>query len=75
MPLDAVDDAMIGLAFGASGDAEVEALAADAGIGDALRSAASVDGALATCDVTGGTAPARVEAALSAVRARLDADL
>jgi argininosuccinate lyase len=72
--LDAVDDAMIGMALGASGDADVAALAADPGIGDALRSAASVEGALASCDVTGGTAPTRVRAALSAVRARLDAD-
>jgi argininosuccinate lyase len=70
--LDAVPDAMIGLALGASGDAGAQALAADAGIGDHLRAAASVDGALATCDVIGGTAPVRVAAALAAARARLD---
>ena len=74
VPLDAVEDAMIGMALGASGDADVAALAADPGIGDALRAAASIDGALASCDVIGGTAPDRVRAALSAVRARLDAD-
>ena len=74
VPLDAVEDGMIGMALGASGDADVAALAADPEIGDALRSAASIDGALASCDVIGGTAPARVRAALSAVRARLDAD-
>ena len=62
------------MALGASGDADVAALAAEPGIGDALRAAASIDGALASCDVIGGTAPARVRAALSAVRARLDAD-
>ncbi len=72
--LDAVEDAMIGMALGASGDEDVAALAADPGIGDALRAAASIDGALASCDVTGGTAPVRVRSALSAVRARLDAD-
>jgi argininosuccinate lyase len=71
--LDAADDAMIGMALGVSGDADVEALAADPGIGDLLRSAASVDGALAACDVTGGTAPGRVTAALAATRKRLDA--
>ena len=41
-------------------------------IGDTLRLAASVDGALASCDVIGGTAPVRVAAALRAARARLD---
>ena len=69
--LDAVPDAMIGLALGASGDAGASALAAETGIGDHLRAAASVDGALATCDVTGGTAPVRVAAALTTARARL----
>jgi argininosuccinate lyase len=73
LPLDAVDDGMIGMALGVSGDADAEALAADPGIGDLLRSAASVDGALAACDVTGGTAPARVKSALAAARKRLDA--
>ncbi len=72
--LDAVDDPMIGMALGVSGDADAEALAADPAIGAALRSAASVDGALAACDVTGGTAPARVKSALAAVRIRLDAN-
>ena len=38
------------------------------------RDNASIDGALASCDVIGGTAPTRVAAALSAVRARVDAD-
>ena len=33
------------------------ALAAEPGIGDELRAAASIDGALASCDVIGGTAP------------------
>ena len=70
--LDGIPDAMIGLALGASGDRTAGALAAESGIGDALRSAASIEGALASCDVVGGTAPARVQAALLAVRKRLD---
>ena len=55
------------------GYAGASTLAADPGIGDHLRTAASVDGALATCDVIGGTAPVRVAAALRAARERLDA--
>ena len=66
-----VTDGMIGLALGASGDRASADLAADPGIGDALRAAASVDGALASCDVIGGTAPDRVRAALAAARERL----
>ncbi|MGH2475730.1 MAG: argininosuccinate lyase [Candidatus Limnocylindrales bacterium] len=69
--LDAVPDPMIGLALGASGDASAQALAADPTIGDTLRGAASVDGALASCDVIGGTAPTRVAEALRAARERL----
>jgi len=71
--LDAIPDAMVGLALGASGDPAAADLAADPGIGDELRAAASIDGALASCDVIGGTAPTRVAAALEAARARLDA--
>ncbi len=70
--LEEVPDPMIGLALGASGDAGAQALAADETIGDALRGAASVDGALASCDVIGGTAPTRVAEALGAARRRLD---
>jgi argininosuccinate lyase len=72
--LDAIPDAMVGLALGASGDPTAGALAADPAIGDALRSAASIDGALASCDVIGGTAPARVQEALRATRQRLDGE-
>jgi argininosuccinate lyase len=71
--LEAVTDSMIGMALGAAGDADAQVLAADPGIGDHLRAAASVDVALATCDVVGGTAPVRVAAALAGARARLDA--
>jgi argininosuccinate lyase len=70
--LDAVPDAMIGMALGAAGDERAAALAADPGIGDVLRAAAAIEGALASCDVIGGTAPDRVAAALSAARTRLD---
>src|SRR4051795_11652079 len=45
VPLDAATDAMITSALGGSGDAVAVALAHDAGIGDALRDAASIDGA------------------------------
>ncbi len=69
--LDALPDSMIGLALGASGDPSAGALAAEEGIGDALRAAASIEGALASCDVVGGTAPARVAEALSNARRRL----
>ena len=69
--LDAVPDSMIGLVLGAVGDDTAHALASEAGIGDELRAAASVEGALATCDVVGGTAPGRVAEALAAARARL----
>ena len=70
--LDDVPDSMIGLALGASGDAGAQALAADETIGDTMRGAASVDGALASCDVIGGTAPTRVAEALDAAKRRLD---
>ncbi len=70
--LDEVPDSMIGLALGASGDPGAQDLAADETIGDSLRGAASVDGALASCDVIGGTAPTRVAEALAAARRRLD---
>jgi argininosuccinate lyase len=70
--LDELPDSMVGLAIGASGDAAAADLASEQGIGDELRAAASLDGALAACDVVGGTAPVRVAAALEAARARLD---
>jgi argininosuccinate lyase len=69
--LDEVSDRMIGLALGSAGDESARELAGDAAIGDDLRAAASVDGALASCDVIGGTAPSRVAAALAAASERL----
>jgi argininosuccinate lyase len=72
LALDAVDDAMIGMALGASGDPSAARLADEPDTGEALRAAAGIDGALESCDVIGGTAPRRVEAALRAARERLD---
>ena len=71
--LDAIPDSMIGLALGASDDKAAAELAREPRLGDDIRAAASIDGALASCDVTGGTAPNRVATALAAARARLDA--
>ena len=71
--LDAVPDALIGLALGAAGDKTARRLATEAGIGDEIRAAASVESAIAGCDVVGGTAPGRVGAALAAARERLGA--
>jgi len=72
LALEAVSDAMIAAALEASGDPAAAALAGTPGLADELRAAAGLDGALASCDVIGGTAPARVRAALAAARARLD---
>jgi argininosuccinate lyase len=69
--LDAIPDSMIGMALGAAGDEGARALAADGGTGEELRAAARIDGALASCDVVGGTAPNRVALALAAARERL----
>jgi argininosuccinate lyase len=69
--LDAVPDGMVGLALAAAGDDQARGLAEEPGIGDELRAAASIDGALASCDVVGGTAPGRVMRALAAARERL----
>jgi argininosuccinate lyase len=70
--LDEIPDAMIGLVLGASGDDTARRLVGEEGIGDAIRAAASVEGAVASCDVVGGTAPARVAEALAAAKARLE---
>jgi argininosuccinate lyase len=70
--LAALDDGTIRAALRASEDPTAVALADDPGAGDLVRAAASIEGAVAACDVVGGTAPARVSAALAAARARLD---
>jgi argininosuccinate lyase len=65
------DDA-IADALRASDDPTARALADEPDIATAVRAAASIEGSLAAADVTGGTAPNRVAAALAAARARLD---
>jgi argininosuccinate lyase len=70
--LDEVSDAAVTTALVAGDDPTAAALADEPGIADELRTAASIDGALASCDVIGGTAPGRVAAALAAARERLD---
>jgi argininosuccinate lyase len=69
--LDATPDPMIRQALAAADDDTARKLADDPAIGEELRGAAAIDGALASCDVIGGTAPKRVAAALAAARARL----
>ncbi len=69
--LDVVDDAAISTALAESEDDVARRLGEDASIGGELRAAAALDGALASCDVIGGTAPRRVAAALAAAKARL----
>ena len=70
--LDAAPDSMTGHALGSAGDEGARSLAEAPGIGEELRAAASVEGAVATCDVIGGTAPGRVATARAGARARLD---
>jgi argininosuccinate lyase len=69
--LDALDDATIAAALAGSDDSIAIALVGDAAIPEVLRDAAGLEGAMAGCDVTGGTAPRRVAAALAAARERL----
>jgi argininosuccinate lyase len=69
--LDELDDATIAAALGASEDAAAVALAGDRGVAAEMRAAAGLEGAMAGCDVVGGTAPRRVAAALAAARERL----
>lgn len=54
-----------------SDDPVARKLAHEKGIAHTLREAATVAGSLAAADVTGGTAPARVAAALARAKARL----
>lgn len=70
--LDALADESIRAALAAAGEPMAVGLAEEPGIGNALRSAAGLDSALASCDIVGGTAPVRVRAALNAARKRLD---
>jgi argininosuccinate lyase len=69
--LEAIDDETIEGALAASEDPTATALALEPGIASAVREAAGVEAAVLSCDVVGGTAPARVAAAIAAARARL----
>jgi argininosuccinate lyase len=66
------DDAFIA-GLSASDDDVAGSLATDGAIVAALREAATLEGALSAPDVIGGTAPARVAAALAAAKSRLAA--
>jgi argininosuccinate lyase len=66
-------DAPISAALAEARDATAVRLANEPGLPAALRSAATLEAALASCDVAGGTAPGRVAAALTAARERLAA--
>jgi len=63
VPLDALSDEQIATAFSEGNEKPMTAAE--------LRAAASIDGAMATCDVVGGTAPARVAGELAAAAERL----
>ncbi len=66
-------DVAIGKALAEAGEPTALRLAGDASLPAELRAAATVEAALASCDVVGGTAPGRVSAALAAARERLAA--
>jgi len=69
--LDALDDTTIAAALATSDDSVAIALVGDGALPGELRAAAALEGALASCDVVGGTAPRRVAAALAAAKVRL----
>jgi argininosuccinate lyase len=66
-------DATIAAALAESRDTVALRLAGDPAVSAAVRAAATLEAALASCDVIGGTAPVRVAAALAEVKARLGA--
>jgi argininosuccinate lyase len=61
-------------AFAVADDSTTRELAAATGIVEELREAATIEAAIGSADVIGGTAPDRVRSALSAHRARLDGE-
>ena len=61
-------------ALDGSDDPTARHLAKERGIAATLRAAATIEGSLASADVTGGTAPDRVAAALAAAKERLGAE-
>ncbi len=71
--LAALPDEAYRAALDGSDDPVARRLAKEKGIVAALRAASTIEGSLAASDLVGGTAPARVSAALAAARARLEA--
>jgi len=69
--LHALDDATIAAALATSDDSIAIAIVGDREVPGELRTAASLEGAMAGCDVVGGTAPRRVATALAAAKVRL----
>ena len=69
--LAALPDEAFRAALDGSDDPVARSLARERGIAGALRAATTVEGSLASADVTGGTAPVRVAEALAAAKARL----
>ncbi len=69
--LSSLSDDVFAAALADSDDEAARTLAADANVAARLRAAATLEGALARCDVIGGTAPARVEAELRGAAERL----
>jgi argininosuccinate lyase len=72
--LQALPDEVFTGALGADPDPSAAQLGLRPGIAAELRAAAGIDAALASCDVIGGTAPARVAAAVAAARTRIDTE-
>jgi len=70
--LDGLADDEITGALAASEDPVAAGVALVPGIAAELRRAATIEAALESCDVVGGTAPRRVAAALVAARTRVD---
>jgi argininosuccinate lyase len=66
-----LDDAAYRSALAESSDPAATALAAEGDLPATLRAAASVEAALESCDVIGGTAPGRVAEAIAEARRRL----
>ena len=72
--LDALDEGTVRAALARSDDPIARQLAGDPAVTGELRAVATVEGAMAGCDVIGGTAPRRVAEALAAARTRLAAE-
>ena len=69
--LEALSDQQVAAGLGGSDDPRARELGTDAGTAEALRQAATVEGALGRFDLIGGTAPRQVRAQLDAAATRL----